>query len=124
MSVGQDPSPPSGMRVGPDVSGVAIDLDSIFAAAGPVAGAAPTSSKVRTVAGRRPRLPYATVGVAAAAGLLGLTVGTLMMHPLRPPTAVAQPAPVLPVQVAAPTVSLSAVHPGPIPVLDNAPVAP
>ena len=130
MTAGPDPLPSSEPRSPLAPSSVSTDLAAIFAEAAPGAAAAP-SNKVRAVAGRRWRVPFATFGSLAAAGFVGLAGGALLPHGARgtPPapnpaaTATAAPAAV-PIQVAeAPTVTLPPTDAGPIPVLDNTPVA-
>jgi hypothetical protein len=130
MSAGPDPSPSAAPSGALDVSRVAAELDAIFA------GAQPTSdpvrgraSRVRAVASRRRALPYATLGAVAAAALVGLTGGVALMArgqaPPRPASPLAaSPHRAVAVQAAAPTVTLPTVRQGPIPVLDNTPVAP
>ena len=128
MSVGPD-LPPDPVQRGPiGPSSVAGDLAAIFADAGTAAGPVGSGSKVRTVTGRRSRVPYTTLGAVAAAGLVGLTAGFAFLggHGKAADAAPVKPAePVLPVQVAtAPTVTLQPSDRGPIPVLETAPVAP
>jgi hypothetical protein len=131
MTDGHDPFDAPQGRTPLRAGAVAGDLEAIFASAGPTDGAAqPTASKVRSVGRRGARLPYATLGAVAAAGIVGLTAGSVASlrgkapAPASAPT-LARAATVVPVEVAAtPPVSLSIRPAGPIPVLDTAPVTP
>src|SRR5437868_5763655 len=79
---------------------VAGDLETIFAA--DAAARPPASaSRVRAVSGKRSRLPIATFGAVAAAGLVGLTAGTAMVAVHGKATPAPAPAPAAPERVLA-----------------------